>query len=106
MGVFDGMASVLSNALGAEVTYIPKGGVARSIQSVFREQPVEITGDDGRDVMILAPSWRVRRDLVPELAQGDFIAPANGKTYKVVNHMLTGSPATDALILCELELVP
>ncbi|MER5172663.1 head-tail joining protein [Thioclava kandeliae] len=103
MGVFDGMASVLSNALGAEVTYTPKGGVARSVQSVFREQPVEITGDDGRDVAILAPSWRVRRDLVPELASGDLVAPGNGKTYRVVNYMSTGSPAADAMILCQLE---
>ncbi|TQS74024.1 hypothetical protein ERN12_05955 [Rhodobacteraceae bacterium] len=103
MGVFEGMAGVLSDVLGAPVRYLPATGRPRDIQSIFREEPVTVTGDDGRDVLIVAPSWRVSRDLVAELARGDLVQPGNGRTYKVVNHMPTGSPACDGLLLCELE---
>ncbi|MFC3180458.1 head-tail joining protein [Cypionkella sinensis] len=103
--VFDGLAGVTASVLGAPVPYLPKGGPSRDVQSVFRETPIEATDQDGHPVLIVAPTWRVRRNLVPELARGDKISPANGKAYAVKNIWPSGSPAADAAVICELELV-
>lgn len=105
MGLFDGMASVLSEVFGAEVIYTPAGGAARSVQSIFREQPIEAQDQDGHPVLITAPTWRVRRDLVPAVARGDRIAPGNGKTYAIHNITSSGSTASDGNLICELERV-
>ncbi|MFN7051351.1 MAG: hypothetical protein ACK4NH_04465 [Gemmobacter sp.] len=47
----------------------------------------------------------MQRHLVPELAKGDRIHPGNGRSYAVLNFEPTGSPATDAAVICELERV-
>ncbi|MBL8560896.1 MAG: hypothetical protein JNN06_01330 [Gemmobacter sp.] len=99
------MASVLAEVFGSEVVYTPSGGVPRSVQSIFREQPIEVQDQDGHPVLITAPTWRVRKDLVPEVARGDRIAPGNGKTYAIHNVTPSGSAAADANVICELERV-
>ncbi|WP_406870092.1 hypothetical protein ABEB22_00375 [Thioclava sp. 'Guangxiensis'] len=104
-GVFAGMAGVLSAAFGDVVTYMPKGGAPREIQSIFRAAPIEIEGADGTPIVIAAPTWRVSRDLVPELARDDRIDPGQGKIYRLATIHPSGSPAADALILCELKEV-
>ncbi|OJY35926.1 MAG: hypothetical protein BGP11_18435 [Rhodobacterales bacterium 65-51] len=103
--VFDGMAGVLAETLGVPVAYTPKGGVPRDVQSIFRETPVEAIDPDGHPVLITSPSWRVRHNLVPELATGDRIVPGNGKIYAVFNVVPSGSTASDAHVICELERI-
>lgn len=103
--LFDGMAGLVAGVFGAPVTYQPAGGAPRSVQSVFRDQPVEAMDPDGHPVLIVSPSWRVEAGLVPELARGDRILAPNGKTYAILNTQPTGSPASDAAVICELELV-
>lgn len=103
--VFDGLAGITAAVFGANILYQPKVGSSREVQSVFREQPIEATDQDGHPVLIVAPTWRVQRALVPELARGDKILPANGKTYSIKNLWPSGSPAADAAVICEMELV-
>jgi hypothetical protein len=103
--VFDGMAGILTDVLGDPVTYIPAGGVPRSVPSVFRREPINITDPDGREVLIMAPTWRVQRDLAPEARRGDRILAPDGLTYDLVNVQPTGSPAADSFLLCELERI-
>lgn len=104
MSVFQGVAGVLTTVFGAPVSYLPNGGASRNIRSMFRETPVEAQNAEGNSVLILAPTWRVERHLAPEVARGDRIQPGNGKTYKIKNVWPSGSPASDAAVICELEI--
>lgn len=99
------MASILADVLGAPVRYEPSIGIPRDIVSVFREDPLEAIDQDGHPVLIVSPTWRVQRHLVPEIAREDRIAPGNGRIYRVLNHDPSGSPAADAMLICELERI-
>jgi len=105
-GLFDGVAGLFADVLGRPVNYTPVGGAPRGIRSIFREAPIEAVepGDD-RGVWIIAPTWRVQRHLVPEIARGDRIQPGNGRTYTILNAEPSGSPAEDGFLICELERV-
>ena len=102
--VFDGLAGITAAVFGAKVLYQPKVGSSREVQSVFREQPTEAMDQDGHAILIVSPTWRVRKALVSELARGDKILAPNTKTYLVKNLWPSGSPAADAAVICELEL--
>lgn len=107
--IFDGLAGILSDPaiFGAPVTYRPQGGSARVVDSVFRRTPIEAEDSLGRAVLTVAPTWRVRHDLVPEVSRGDQIDPGDGNLYEICNVQPTGSPAADAFVLCELyEVAP
>ncbi|RWR55084.1 hypothetical protein EOW66_02140 [Sinirhodobacter huangdaonensis] len=102
MSIFDGMAGVLSDMLGSPVTYMPRGGGSRQIGSIFRRHPTEDVDRDGHAVLVMAPTWRVRSDLAPEVQRGDRIAPGDGRIYEILNAQPSGSPAVDAHLVCEL----
>lgn len=105
-GLFDGMSKILADALGKpDILYVPKAGGARHVAGVFREAPTEAIDRDGHAVLITAPTWRVQRHLVPDIARGDRIEPGNGKSYAILNHEPSGSPAQDAFLICELERI-
>lgn len=103
--LFDGMAGVLNDVFGAPVIYTPDGGAPQSVQAVFRAAPIEVVDEEGHTVLILSPTIRVRRDLVPSIGRGDQVEPsiAPGRVYRVLNILPSGSPAADAFIVCELE---
>lgn len=103
--IFDGMAGILADVVGSLVAYQPRSGDLRDLQSVFREAPIEIEGADGHEVLISAPSWRVARDLAPEVRRGDHITVSGGRVFKIMNVHPTASPARDAFVVCELQLV-
>ena len=102
-GFFDGMAGTLSGIFGATVQYAPQRGMLRDIGSIFREQPIEVTGADGQVVLIDAPTWRVERHLVPELARDDQILVPDGRLFRVTAVHRSGSPAEDAFVIAELH---
>lgn len=104
-GLFDGLASLVSDVFGQPVLYLPAQGAARQVISVFREDPVPVSDAEGRDILVMAASWRVRADLVPELRRGDRIAPfgADGAQYRVLAVQGSGSIAADAFAICPLE---
>ncbi|UWQ59962.1 hypothetical protein K3722_07480 [Leisingera caerulea] len=103
---FDGMAGLLTGVFGGSVTHTPPGGGASVIDAVFREEPVTVTGDDGRDVLIMAPTLKVPADHAAGIVRESEIAPGNGKTYRVLNGQSGGSPAVDAFMIFELEENP
>lgn len=103
--LFDGMPGLLSGVFGAVVTYLPKAGGSREIQSIFRESPIDITGADGQELRIDAPTWRVERNLAPELSKDDRITVADGRSFKVTVVHSNGSPGRDAFMICELHLI-
>ena len=101
--IFDGMTGVLNSVFGTSVTYLPQAGVARSVQSVFRESPITVVGPDGGDVLIVAPTWQVPRNLLSDVRRNDEIEVSGGRLFKVLNQIGSGSPASDAFIIYELE---
>lgn len=103
--VFEGVSSLICDVLGAPVTYLPQGAAARVIGSVFRLAPLEEVDPDGRAVLITSPTWSVPKSAVPDLAAGDQISPGNGRTYEICNFAPSGSPASDAMMICELREV-
>jgi len=107
-GIFDGMAGVLNDVLGAPVTIRPiEAGGFLTAQAIFRKDPIEVQSEDGEPVLILSPTLKLRRDLVPTIERGDLVETtlAPGQQYRVVNTLPSGSPAADGFIICELEEV-
>lgn len=102
--VFDGMAGILSDVFGDPVIFLPRSGSARPIMSMFRETPIEVDGADGQIVRIDAPTWRVRRDLAPEVRRGDRVTVPDGRSFMVMVVHPTGSPAVDAFLICECQI--
>lgn len=105
--VFDGMTGVLNAVFGAPVLYLPAGGAAVGVQSVFREAPIEQLTEDGGSVWSVTPVWIVPNTEVVArgIARGDQIEPGNGKRYILLKPMTSGSPADDRFITFSLELV-
>lgn len=107
--IFDGMAGLLNDVFGDPVTFQPVSGITQQVQAVFRTEPIEVTGSDGHVVLIIAPTLRVMRNVLPGIGRGDLVKPsstaAEGKTFRVLNRIQTASPAVDAFFVCELEEV-
>ena len=103
--IFDGMSGILSGVLGGTVTYLPAGGPGRDLGSIFRESPIEVEAADGQIVRIDAPTWRIGRNLAPEARRGDRITVPDGRTFQIMVVHPTGSPASDAFLICELQIV-
>ena len=104
--VFDGLAGVLNGVFGAPVVFTPQGGSSQTLKSMFRETPITVSGPDGGDVLIVAPTWRVPRDILTDVRRGDTITVPDGRVFKVLNQLPSGSPAQDAFVLYELEHLP
>lgn len=102
--LFDGLSGLLADTFGGSVRYEPQNSIdARDIQSVFREQPIEVQGADGQNVLIDAPTWRVERNCVPEVRRGDQLRLADGRRFKITTTHNSGSPSVDAFVICELQ---
>lgn len=102
--LFDGIGALLSDVFGAPITILPASGAPYSVQGVFRLEPIEVGDDQGRAVLITAPTLKVQKDLAPSLAAGDRIAPSEtpGDLYEIINLLSSGSPAADGFLVCEL----
>lgn len=106
--IFNGMATVLNDVFGDEVLYTPKGDLEPvTVQAKLRTGPLEVAGGDGAPIVILAPTLQVPQSILPNIKKGDRVAAVatSDVVYKVVNKIPSGSPATDAMIICELEEV-
>lgn len=104
--IFDGLAGALNGVFGAPVNFSPVIGTPRIVHSVFREDPITVTGADGGDVLIEAPTWRVPKSEMINARRKDTIEVADGRVFQILNQIGTGSPASDAFIVYELELLP
>jgi hypothetical protein len=105
--IFNGMATVLNDVLGGAVLYTPKGDIeAQMVQAKLRTGPLEVAGGDGAPILILAPTLHVPKTVLPNIKKGDRVAAVATPdvSYLVVNKIPNGSPASDATIVCELEV--
>lgn len=102
---FAGMAAALNSVFGDDVTLTDLTGASTTVKAVFRETPVEIEAADGRTMQIVAPTLRVRRDLVPAVARDWTVIPArvSPRSFQILQVWPSGSPADDAFVICELE---
>lgn len=102
--LFDGLSGLLAGVFGAVVRYEPQNSIdARDIQSIFREQPIEVQGADGQNVLIDAPTWRVERNRVPEVRRGDHLRLGDGRRFRITTTHNSGSPSVDAFVICEVQ---
>jgi hypothetical protein len=101
---FDGMTGVLNEVFGSPVVLTRQGDGPVTVTAVFREMPVEDDVADGRSVVTMMPTLRLRKT-DGDLAKGDLVAPGNGKTYVVLRPIQTASPASDAFVFYPLEEV-
>lgn len=107
-GIFDGLGSLIRDTFGSNVQVTPHMGVTRTVKARFREQPIQIPGPEGVEVTTILPIVDVDRaevaDMLPtKLRPGAVIDPGNGRTYRCVDDLNSGSPATDALVTIQLE---
>lgn len=106
--LFDGVAVLLNDTFGAPVLYAARGETAfQAVQAKLREAPVEVAGGDGNPIVILGPTLHVPRTILPNIKKGDRVAAVAtpNKLFSVVSKIPNGSPAVDAMIVCELEEV-
>ncbi|WP_353472328.1 hypothetical protein PVT71_13630 [Salipiger sp. H15] len=103
--VFAGMTGILDAVLGDAVTVQPKGGAERTERAVFREGPVLVLGQNGQEVPTVLPTLSGDRRALADLVRGSRVAPGNGKTYRVLSSLPSGSPAEDSRLTLELEMI-
>ena len=101
---FDGIAGLLNGVFGKPVDVTPVSGSARTIQGVFRREPIEVADEEGAPVLILSPTLKVPATEV--LKRGDIVEPsiAPGSRYEVMNNQASPSPASDRFVIYELEV--
>lgn len=103
MSLFDGMTGILSDVFGVPVTHFPAVGGSVTVPAIFREEPVAVLDDGGREILTVAATLRIAADRASGIARGDRVAPGNGKTYRVMNRTVSGSPAADGFAIFQLE---
>ncbi len=104
MSLFDGMTGLLNDVFGGPVLYLPISGRERTIRAIFREVPVTIAGEDGRDVLIVAPTLSVPQDAADLMQRKDRVE-VGGAIYWVLNRIPSASPAGDRFVTFQLEAV-
>lgn len=103
--LLQGLAGALNTMFGAPVTVLPLAGGSVTVVGVFRREPVMVQDGEGASVIVSAPTLRLQRS-VRALDRGDLVEPseASGETFRVVNSFPSGSNATDAFVVYELEV--
>lgn len=103
--IFDGMAGVLNSTFGASVVITNIVGQTVALQAVFRDDPIEIISQDGRPTTIIAPTLRITKNLLAAIGVGYEARPASvaPRKFRVLRALPSPSPASDAMITCELE---
>lgn len=104
MGLFDGMTALLDDAFGGAVTVTPAGGAARVERVVFREAPFAVE-NDGVSFTTVLPTLSGDRRKIADLVDGGTVDPGNGKIYRCLSALPSGSPAGDARLTIELECI-
>jgi hypothetical protein len=101
--LFDGVAGMLNDTFGAPVTVRNAAGVARTIQAIFRYEPVEIFGEDDATTPVNRPVLVVPKSIAGELAFGESVKVGEQRFTVVSSEPTQQSPAEDAFLRYYLE---
>lgn len=105
-GPFKGVAGSLSRAFGGTVTLHLGTPQVVDVVAIFRNLPRRIDLQGGGELETTVPTLRASRDVLASLNEGDLIDPKDGKIYHFLFREEAESPASDALIIARLEVVP
>ena len=105
-GPFRGVAGSLARAFGGTVTLHHGTPQARDVVAVFRQVPRRVDGHNGVEIETLVPVLRTSRDELADLNEGDLVDPKDGQIYKFLFQEESPSPASDALVTAQLEVMP
>lgn len=103
--MFDGMASILSGVLGATVTVTPQAGPDFTIEAILREDPVDLLAAEGQEMPGVVPTLMVNKPLDAGVEVGAQVTGSDGRRWRLINSVTSGSPASDAFEVFELERV-
>lgn len=104
--IFDGIADTISSVLGDAVTVTPPGGVAITIQAIFRDAEIPVMNDNGTETISPFPTLTAHRTDAVAIVPDGIVVPGNGKTYRCVASMDGGSPDPRGFVAIQLELEP
>ena len=105
-GPFRGVAGALARAFGGPVTLHPDTSQARDVAALFRKVPRRVNGHNGIEIEVLVPVLRASRADLANLSAGDLVDPKDGQIYKFLFQEESPSPASDALVTAQLEVMP
>lgn len=103
--IFDGMGPTLRALLGGSVSVTPVGGSAQTVTAIFRASESVMTQLDGFERQSFLPVVHVNRADLAKFPVRAMVEPGDGKKYRVVAPLNSGSPAFDANVPVQLELV-
>lgn len=101
--LFDGLGTLLAETFGEHVTTTSVFHGTREVLGMLRRDPIEATDDQGRAVLITAPTLRVPQAEAQNIDRGDLVIAPDGRRYRVMAQIESASPAADKLITFELE---
>lgn len=104
-GPFRGVAGSLARAFGGTVTLHHGTPQAREVVAVFRLLPRRVDGYNGNEIETMVPVLRAPRHELADLSEGDVIDPKDGRLYRFLFPEESASPASDALITAQLEVL-
>ena len=100
------MAGLLNDVVGGPVTFVDAATSAQTtVKALFREEPVEVSGEQGGFVLIEQPTVRVPQTLAPGIKRGDRVIVPDGRQFRIESKIASGSPAGDRFTVCTLELI-
>ena len=105
-GPFRGVAAALARAFGGTVTLHYGTPRARDVVAVFRQLPRRAEAHNGAEIETLVPVLRASRADLVDLSTGDLVDPKDGQIYKFLFQEESPSPASDALVTAQLEVMP
>lgn len=104
MSVFDGLSGALNDLFGAPVTLFPQAGGQVEIRAVFRKAPINLPDEDGRDLLVVAPTLQVPKTHSDQISRGDVIQTSAGERFRVLaNTPISSNPGSDAFVMFEME---
>jgi hypothetical protein len=104
-GPFGGVAGALSRVFGGTVTIHHGTGAARDVRAIFRLSPRMIDASNDAQIETLVPTLRGSKADLADLVEGALVDPMDGEIYAALFAEQSPSPASDALITWQLEVV-
>lgn len=101
--IFDGFGALITGVFADVVSVTPYGGVAQEVEAAFREEPSAVLTEDGSEIMSVIPTLTAPASVIALLVPRGTVRPGNGKVYRAIDFVPTGSPDSDGRITIRLE---